>query len=136
MLARYFPERMYHTDVAFWLAFKVRKTLPEGIEGLFDAFDRSKDPEVREKIAASIGRAFRANGLDFGKNKKTVDACRSWYSENKGRIEPSIKYGDNVMHLQKAYARQGLFASKAAGQPASESGRGDTSKAPRTTNTE
>jgi hypothetical protein len=116
MLARYFPERMYHTDVEFWLAFKVRKTLPDGIEVLFGAFDRAKDTKVREKIAASFGRAFRANGLDFGKNKKTVDACRSWYAKNKANIEPNIDYGDNVMHPQDFYARKALFVSKAAGQ--------------------
>lgn len=111
MLSREFPERMYHSDVEFWLAFKARRTLPHGIEVLFDAFDRSKDPKVQEQIAASLGRAFRANGLDFGKNKRTVDACRSWYAKNKDKIEPSIKYGDNIMHPQDLYARHGLFVS-------------------------
>lgn len=115
MLSRDFPDRMYYSDVEFWLAFKARHTLPDGIEVLFDAFDRSKDPKVREKIAASLGRAFRANGLDFGKDKKTVDACRSWYAKNKGKIEPSIKYGDNRMHSQDVYARKGLFVSNATG---------------------
>ena len=125
MLSRYFPDRMYHTDVEFWLAYKVRKTLPDGIEVMFDAFDRSKDPKVREEIAASIGRAFRANGLDFRNNKKTVDACRSWYAKNKGGIEPSGNYADNVMTGPIFYARHGLFVSKATGKRGTERGKED-----------
>jgi hypothetical protein len=132
LLSRDFPERMYHGDVEFWLAFKCRQTVPNAIEVLFDAFDRSKDPKVQEKIAASLGRAFRANGLDFGKNKTTVDACRSWYAKNKREIEPNINYGDNVMHDQDVYARRGrgLFVSKAAGQRAADGGNGDTRTVP------
>ena len=112
MLSRDFPKRMYYSDVEFWLAVRVRDTFPNGIEVLFDAFERSKDPKVKEKIAASVARAFRANGLDFGKSEKTVDACRSWYAKNKGKIEPSTKYGDNIMHPGDPYARNGLFVSK------------------------
>jgi hypothetical protein len=122
MLSRDFPDRMYYSDVEFWLAFKARKTLPDGIEVLFDAFERSRDPSVREKIAASLGRAFRANGLDCGKGKRTVDACRSWYAKNKGKIEPSIKYGDNVMHPKDVYARNGLFVSNTKEQPETRDG--------------
>ena len=130
MLSRYFPDKMYHTDVEFWLAYKVRKTLPDGIEVLFDAFDRSVDAKVREKIAASVGRSFRADGLDFGNNKRTVDACRSWYAKNKDRIKPSIRYGDNVMHPTDAYARNGLFVNKAARQRGTEDRKADGQKRP------
>jgi hypothetical protein len=130
MLSRDFPRRMYYSDVEFWLAFKARKTLPDGIEVLFDAFDRSKDAEVREKIAGSVGRAFRANGLDFGKNKTTVDACRSWYAKNKGKIEPSIGYGDNIMHGQRNYAKRGLFVSSSTDQRETEGQKVESRKAP------
>jgi hypothetical protein len=112
MLSRDFPHRIYYCDVECWLAVLARNTLPNGIEILFDAFDRSRDAKVREEIAASLGRAFRANGLDFGKNKKTVDACRSWYANNKDRIEPNIRYCDNIMHGPDAYANMGLFVTK------------------------
>jgi hypothetical protein len=134
LLSRDFPNRMYYsTDVEFQLAFKCRKTLPDGIEVLFDAFDRSRDPKVQEKIAASIGRAFRANGLDFGKNKTTVDACRSWYAKNKANVEPNILYGDNIAHPQSPrdhYAMTGLFVSKPAAAPVRPPGADDSRNAP------
>jgi hypothetical protein len=128
MLSRDFPDRMYYSDVEFWLAFKARRTLPNGIEVLFDAFDRSKDPKVREKIAASIGRAFRANRLDFGKNQATVDACRSWYAKNKAEVEPNMHYGDNRMHPQLPtdwYAMNGLFVSMSTAKQVETRGKDD-----------
>jgi hypothetical protein len=126
MLSRDCPDRVYHSDIEFWLAYKARKTLPDGIEVLFDAFDRSKDPKVRQQIAGAIGRGFRANGLDFGRTKSTVDACRSWYSHNRDKIKPSVEYGDNVMHgpaysdkdrQTGTYGANGLFVSINVPQP-------------------
>lgn len=115
LLSRSFPDRVYYSDPEFWLACQVEKTLPDGITVLFDAFDISQDAQVRAKIGVSVARAFRAQGLDLGDDKKTIDACRSWYVRMKERIEPNLEYGHNRLNLSELYAKNGLFAEKKGG---------------------
>jgi hypothetical protein len=115
LLSRAYPDRIYYGDVEFWVAYQARDTLPDGILLLCKAFRQSNDPKVRAKIAASLSRAFRANGLDMGDDGATVDACESWYSKNKETIKPNIAYDDNRMHPNRTrdhYAKTPLFISK------------------------